>query len=73
MSLTQVRTVPVYDNKISTLKQTFPSVKLRVGNELTRGPSELLQHFGLQRDFTFDPKMIWFGYISGLSQWGGGV
>jgi hypothetical protein len=42
-------------------------------SELTRGPSELVQHFRLWvAQELLDPKLIWFGYITRLSQWGGG-
>jgi hypothetical protein len=48
------------------------------GNELTRGPPELVQQFRLQGGIHIGARalhvlnLIWFGYITRLSQWGGG-
>jgi hypothetical protein len=48
-------------------------------NELNRGPPELVQHFRsviggvhIDAEALLDPKLIWFAYITRLSQWGGG-
>ncbi len=47
-------------------------------NELTRGTTELLQHFRLYGEFTmgaramFDVNLIWFVYITRLSRGGEG-
>jgi hypothetical protein len=49
-----------------------------LSKELTRGPRDLVQHFRLEGEFTSAQERcmskidIWFGYITRLSQWGGG-